>query len=99
MRSTGKGTEANPSSSRPIISSRCFTASDTSGLSELAVQGLAVAVPVDAPPRALAEVLAEVARRSDPIVPNLPTWDDCVDEILSLYDQILSDGSSERETR
>jgi glycosyltransferase involved in cell wall biosynthesis len=77
---------------------RKVVVADTSGLSELAVQGLAVAVPVDAPPRALAEVLAEVARRPDPIVPNLPTWDDCVDEILSLYDQILSDGSSERET-
>jgi hypothetical protein len=56
-------------------------------------------VPVDAPPRALAEVLADVARRPDPVVPNLPTWDDCVDEILSLYGQILSDASSERETR
>jgi glycosyltransferase involved in cell wall biosynthesis len=78
---------------------RKVVVADTSGLSELAVQGLAVAVPVDAPPRALAEVLADVARRPDPVVPNLPTWDDCVDEILSLYDQILSDASSERETR
>ena len=68
-------------------------------VAELAVQGLAVAVPVDAPPRALAEVLADVARRPDPVVPKLPTWDDCVVEILSLYDQILSDPSSERETR
>ena len=39
---------------------------DNSGLSELAAEGLAVAVPVDAPPRALAEVLADVARRPYP---------------------------------
>jgi len=52
-------------------------------------------VPVDAPPRALAEVLADVARRPDPVAPNLPTWDDCVDELLGLYGEILSGASTE----
>ena len=62
---------------------------DTSGLSELAAEGLAVPVPVDASPRALAHALADVARRPDPVAPNLPTWDDCVDKLLGLYGEIL----------
>jgi glycosyltransferase involved in cell wall biosynthesis len=78
---------------------RKVVVADTSGLSELAAEGLAVAVPVDAPPRALAEVLADVARRPDPVAPNLPTWDDCVDELLGLYGEILSGASTERGTR
>jgi glycosyltransferase involved in cell wall biosynthesis len=78
---------------------RKVVVADTSGLSELAAEGLAVAVPVDAPPRALAEVLADVARRPDPVAPNLPTWDDCVDELLDLYSEILSGASTERGTR
>ena len=68
---------------------RKVVVADTSGLSELAAEGLAVAVPVDAPPHVLAGVLADVARRPDPVAPNLPTWDDCVDQLLGLYAEIL----------
>jgi glycosyltransferase involved in cell wall biosynthesis len=63
---------------------------DTSGLSELAAEGLATAVPVDASPQVLAGVLARVARGPDPVVPALPTWDDCAEEVLGLYGEILS---------
>jgi glycosyltransferase involved in cell wall biosynthesis len=69
---------------------RKVVVADTSGLSELAAEGLAVAVPADASPRTLAEVLADVARRPDPVTPVLPTWDDCVDELVGLYEEILS---------
>ncbi len=69
---------------------RKVVVADTSGLSELAAEGLAVAVPTDASPHTLAEVLADVARRPDPVPPVLPTWDDCVDELVDLYEEILS---------
>lgn len=75
---------------------RKVVVADTSGLSELAAQGLAVAVPAHASPRALAEVLADVARRPDPDPPTLPTWDDCVGELLGLYEEILSGTGTER---
>jgi glycosyltransferase involved in cell wall biosynthesis len=78
---------------------RKVVVADTSGMSELAVQGLAVAVPVNTSPRALAEVLADVARRPDPVVSSLPTWEECVDEILDLYREILSGASSEKDRR
>jgi glycosyltransferase involved in cell wall biosynthesis len=81
-----------------IALGRKAVVADTSGLSELAAEGLAVAVPLDSTPRALAQVLADVARRPDPVAPNLPTWDDCVDEICRLYGEILSGTSVERGT-
>ena len=72
---------------------RKVVVADTSGLSELATEGLATAVPVDASPQFLAGVLAHVARNPDPVVPALPTWDDCVEELLRLYGEILSPAS------
>ena len=88
--------EAHPVAVMEAIAlGRKVVVADTSGLSELAAEGLAVAVPVDAPPRALAQVLADVAHRPDPVAPNLPTWDDCVDQLLGLYGEILSGASTE----
>jgi glycosyltransferase involved in cell wall biosynthesis len=69
---------------------RKVVVADTSGMSELAAEGLATAVPVDTSPQALAGVLARVARAADPVVPALPTWDDCAEEVLGLYGEILS---------
>jgi glycosyltransferase involved in cell wall biosynthesis len=73
---------------------RKVVVADTSGLSELAAEGLATAVPVDASPQVLAEVLARVARGADPVVPALPTWDDCAEEVAGLYREILSPTSA-----
>jgi glycosyltransferase involved in cell wall biosynthesis len=69
---------------------RKVVVADTSGLSELATEGLAVAVPVGSSPEFLAGVLARVARDPDPVVPALPTWDDCAEELFGLYMEILS---------
>jgi glycosyltransferase involved in cell wall biosynthesis len=68
---------------------RKVVVADTSGLSELAAQGLATAVPLDASPLALAEVLSRVARSADPPIPTLPTWDDCAEALVGLYGEIL----------
>ncbi len=90
--------EAHPVAVMEAVALGCkVVVADNSGLSELAAEGLAVAVPVDASPRHLAEVLADVARRPDPVAPDLPTWDDCVDELLGLYEEILSGATSERD--
>lgn len=63
---------------------------DTSGLSELAQRGLARAVPLDCPPRQLAEAVVHQLR--DPLLPpadlRLPTWDDCASQLENLYQQI-----------
>ena len=92
--------EAHPVAVIEAISlGRKVVLADTSGLSELAAEGLAVAVPLDSTPHALAQVLLDVARRPDPVVPTLPTWDDCVDELCGLYEEILSGTSAGRGTR
>lgn len=63
---------------------------DTSGLSELAAEGHARAVPLHCDPAVLAAaVLAEAAEptRSGTIV--LPSWDDCAAAHLELYESVL----------
>ncbi len=63
---------------------------DTSGLRELADQGLARAIPLQSKPQAVASAMLE--QLANPIVPppiNLPTWDDCVDGLMALYKEIV----------
>ena len=82
--------EANPVAIMEALAlGRKVVVADTSGLSELASEGLATAVPPNASPRYLAGVLARVAARPDPAAPELPTWDDCADQVLQLYEEIL----------
>jgi len=83
--------EANPVAVMEALAlGRKIVVADTSGLSELASEGLATAVPPNVHPRVLAGVLARVAASPDPVAPDLPTWDDCADKLLGLYDEILS---------
>ena len=62
----------------------------TSGLSELAHEGLVTAVAPDTPPGIVAEVLARVASAPQAAAVTLPTWDDCVDDLLGLYGDITA---------
>jgi glycosyltransferase involved in cell wall biosynthesis len=83
--------EANPVAVMEALAlGRKVVVADTSGLSELASEGLATAVPPNTSPGVLAGVLARVAARPDPLAPDLPTWDDCADQLLALYEEILS---------
>ena len=69
---------------RPVV------VADTSGLSELAAQGHARAVPLDSDPAVVAAaVLAEAEQptRSDGLV--LPSWDDCAAAHHALYESVL----------
>jgi glycogen synthase len=73
---------------RPVL------VADTSGMTELAERGLAVAVPLDTPPRELAS--AVIQQLDSPRLPppiQLPTWDDCAASLLALYESVLSDRS------
>ena len=72
---------------------RRVVVASTSGLTELATAGLATAVSPHAPPAVLAAALAEVAARPPAPAPALPTWDDCVDELLEVYAEIVCDDS------
>lgn len=62
---------------------------DNSGMTEMAAKGLATAVPADA--GAAAHARAIVAQLRDPRRPpavTLPSWDDCADGLLRLYERV-----------
>lgn len=70
---------------RPVL------VANTSGLTELAERGLAVAVPLDSGPDDLAAaVIRQLESPNVPPTTPLPTWDDCTDSLLRLYDQVLT---------
>jgi glycosyltransferase involved in cell wall biosynthesis len=78
--------EANPVALMEALAlGRKVVVAATSGLTELATEGLATAVAPDTAPAALAAVLHRVAHQPDPPVPDLPTWDTCVDDLLGVY--------------
>ena len=82
--------EANPVALMEALAlGRKIVVADTSGLSELASEGFATAVPTHAPPTELARVLANVAAATSPARPVLPTWEHCVDQLLGLYAEMV----------
>jgi glycosyltransferase involved in cell wall biosynthesis len=87
--------EANPVAVMEALAlGRKILVADTSGLTELATEGLATAVPANASPRQLAAAIVEVAAGPAPAVPELPDWDGCTGELLGLYGEILSSGQN-----
>lgn len=82
--------EANPVALMEALAlGRKIVVADTSGLSELASEGLAIAVPPKAPPTELARTLIDVAAAMSPNSPALPTWEHCVDQLLRVYAEIV----------
>ena len=66
---------------RPVL------VADTSGLRELAQQGLVRAIPLTSTPREIAT--AALQQIEHPLIPEhiaLPTWDECADAVLSVYE-------------
>jgi len=62
---------------------------DASGLGELAAEGLARAVPLDAPPAEIATAVTEELQESGPPPkPQLSSWDDCAEALLQLYREV-----------
>ncbi|HEY1011960.1 MAG TPA: glycosyltransferase family 4 protein [Herpetosiphonaceae bacterium] len=69
---------------RPVVVAR------SSGLGELADQGLALPVELPCPPEQVARAIA--AQLDAPLAaepPALPTWDGCADALLALYADVL----------
>jgi glycosyltransferase involved in cell wall biosynthesis len=62
----------------------------TSGLVELARDGLVRAVPPDAPPLVVAQELLRTAEAPPhPVPPGvLRSWDDCASDLLALYQEV-----------
>lgn len=73
---------------------------DTSGLRELAEQGLARAIPLGSSSHDLATAALEelAAPRATPAV-RLPTWDDCAEGVLAVYREALEAPPRARTTR
>lgn len=68
---------------------RPLVVADTSGLSELAEQGLARAVAADASSRCIADaILAELDSPFSPPSFELTSWDECAAQLLALYREI-----------
>ncbi|HET9729810.1 MAG TPA: glycosyltransferase family 4 protein [Acidimicrobiia bacterium] len=69
---------------------RRLLVADTSGLRELAQTGLASAIELDATPRHIAEAIVRELERPLPTrAPELPTWDDCADRLVALYQEVV----------
>jgi len=83
--------EAHPISVMEALSvGRPVLVTYTSGLAELADQGLVRSVPLDSPPSRLARaVLENIAQPHIPSEVHLRTWDDCAADLMSLYRQVL----------
>lgn len=60
----------------------------TTGLIELAEAGLVRQVPITARAGDVAEVLAEELRGATLATRPLPTWDECVDQLLNVYQRV-----------
>jgi glycosyltransferase involved in cell wall biosynthesis len=68
---------------------RSILVADTSGLGEMARNGLAAALPLDSTPEQLAAAM--LRQLEHPHVPNaamLPTWDTCAEQLLNVYMQV-----------
>ena len=73
-----------------IALGRRVLVADTSGLSELAEQGTARGIPLDAAPDVVsAAMLEEMARGPVASPPAIPTWDDCARQLADVYRDVL----------
>lgn len=65
---------------RPVL------VTDTSGLAELADRGIAHAIPLSSSPDQIAEaIIKQLDQPASPVPVTLPTWEECTDHLLSLY--------------
>jgi glycogen(starch) synthase len=90
--------ETQPIAALEALGRGCrLVVADAPGLSALAERGLARAVPLDSEPEALARVLLEELDLPSPAEPpKLPTWDDCADALLDLYQRVLDEPKGRR---
>jgi glycosyltransferase involved in cell wall biosynthesis len=79
--------ETHPMAVLEALSLGCSAlVADTSGLHELAEEGLARAIPLKSTPEEVAD--AVIQQLHEPLLTpalQLPTWDECADELVNLY--------------
>jgi glycosyltransferase involved in cell wall biosynthesis len=73
-----------------LVLGRPVLVTHTSGLGELADQGLARSVPLGSSPAQIASAMLEQLRRPHVPAPiDLPSWDNCAAQLLQLYHMII----------
>ncbi len=79
--------EAHPIAILEALALRCpVLVTHTSGLRELAEQRLVCSVPLESTPEEIAN--AALSQMENPLLPEqftLPTWENCIDSLLSIY--------------
>ncbi len=82
--------ETQPIAALEALALGCrLVVADTPGLSALADEGLARAIPLESPPvDVAAAVLEELEKPRIAEPPKLPTWDECADALLELYESV-----------
>jgi glycosyltransferase involved in cell wall biosynthesis len=85
--------EAHPIAVLEAIAHRCpALVADSTGLAELAEDGLARAIPLASTPQQVAAaILRELRSPSPPPSVELPDWDACTDRLLSVYNQMVQE--------
>lgn len=63
---------------------------DTSGLTELVHAGLVSSIGIDTPTEGVAEAVMAVSEFAPVARPDIPTWDDCADNLLRVYRQAVA---------
>lgn len=83
--------EAHPVAIMEALSlQRPVLVADSAGLGEIASKGLAAAVPLNAPPLAVAKAMVEQIAKPLPAVNiALPDWDHCTQRLLDIYRDVI----------
>jgi glycosyltransferase involved in cell wall biosynthesis len=63
--------------------------SDAQGLRELAADGLARAIPLNAPPEAIARAVIQALEEPRPAMRPLASWETVTDQLMGLYSDVL----------
>ena len=84
--------EAHPVAIMEALSlQRPVLVADGSGLGEIANQGLAAAVPLNATPVAVADAMVREIRKPRPTANvALPDWDHCTQRLLDIYREVIT---------
>jgi glycosyltransferase involved in cell wall biosynthesis len=85
--------EAHPIAVMEAAALNCsILVADTSGLHEIAEQGLARAIPLDSTPQQIAQAILDQLR--NPLQPpdfQLPTWKQCTSRLINLYQTVIEE--------
>lgn len=83
--------EANPVAVMEALSlNRRVLVADTSGMSEVAEQGMARAIPIDSTAEQIAHAIVAQVATPPPGPFSLPTWDQSADALIDVYREVLA---------